>query len=107
MGIQPFHAGRGFEAENGKILTQTVIFTFNSRPFTGYRGEILAAALRRGGIVALGVSAVDGTPRGAFCLMGSCQECLVLVGGVPRNACRAVVDDGLCVTSIAPLGGGS
>ena len=39
-----------------------------------------------------------GGARGAFCLMGVCQECLLQVDGVQRLACLVTVSDGMQVT---------
>lgn len=62
-----------------------------------HRGETLAAALMAAGLLRLRRSPRDGTPRGAFCFMGVCQECVVQVDGVLRQACQVVVEDGLRV----------
>lgn len=40
-------------------------------------------------------SAVSGSARGAFCLMGACQECVVEVDGRPRPACMTPVQAGM------------
>jgi D-hydroxyproline dehydrogenase subunit gamma len=60
-------------------------------------GEMLAATLMAAGIVGLRRSPHAGTPRGAFCLMGVCQECLVRVNDRQRQACLTVVADGMKV----------
>ncbi|GAA4484768.1 2Fe-2S iron-sulfur cluster-binding protein [Gluconacetobacter asukensis] len=78
---------------------RSVPFSFEGRAMQGPEGEPLAAVLRRAGIVALGVSPRDGTPRGAFCFMGSCQECRVLIDGTLAYACRATVRQDMQVTS--------
>jgi sarcosine oxidase subunit alpha len=38
-----------------------------------------------------------GEPRGAFCFMGACQECLVHVDGMPRQACMTPVRHGMVI----------
>ncbi|MEM7442996.1 MAG: 2Fe-2S iron-sulfur cluster-binding protein, partial [Pseudomonadota bacterium] len=35
------------------------------------------------------------TPRGAFCMMGVCQECVAWVDGVWRQTCQTYVADGM------------
>ena len=45
-----------------------------------------------------------GSPRGAFCMMGVCQECLVRIDGVLRQACLTPVEDGMRVESVDPEG---
>ncbi|MFH6782000.1 MULTISPECIES: (2Fe-2S)-binding protein [Methylobacterium] len=61
-------------------------------------GEILSAALLARGRRALRVSPRRGAPRGAFCMMGICQECAVTVDGRIRRACVTMVRDGMVVT---------
>ena len=38
------------------------------------------------------------TPRGMFCYMGVCQECVVLVDGKRETSCSYPVAEGLSVT---------
>jgi predicted molibdopterin-dependent oxidoreductase YjgC len=56
-----------------------------------YEGEMLAAALMAAGIWRLRDSPRTGRPRGAFCMMGVCQECLVRVNGRLVQSCRTKV----------------
>lgn len=51
----------------------------------------VAAALLAIGIRALRSSPRAGAARGAFCMMGICQECLVRIDGVRRQACMVEV----------------
>ena len=69
-------------------------FRFGGRELAGHAGESLAAALLAAGIRLIG-HGVAGDPRGAFCAMGVCQDCVVLVDGVPVEACRTRLRDGL------------
>lgn len=74
-------------------------FTFDAVEITAHRGETVAEALMAVGILALRRAAVDGGPRGVFCGMGLCQECVVRIGGTLIEACRVPVTEGLCVQS--------
>ena len=76
---------------------QPVTFSFDDVPVLGFAGEMLAAALLGAGVRTLGHSPVDGAPRGLFCAMGACQECVVLVDGAAVEACRTLVRDGMVV----------
>lgn len=67
-----------------------------------YAGETLAAALFASGVRTLRMSPRNAEPRGMFCLIGSCQECLVEVDGRPRLACQVSVGDGMRVVTAAP-----
>lgn len=74
-------------------------FTFDGGPVRGYAGESVAAALLAAGRPVLRRSPRGDAPRGAFCWMGICQECTVVVDGHRRPACRTPVTDGLTVLS--------
>ncbi|MCF3933217.1 FAD-dependent oxidoreductase [Acuticoccus sp. M5D2P5] len=54
--------------------------TFDGRPIPARRGETVAAALTSAGERRLRASET-GTPRGLFCGMGVCQECVVTLDG--------------------------
>lgn len=73
----------------------SVTLSVAGRVVTARRGELLAAALLASGILALRESPAAGMPRGAFCFMGICQECLVRVNGELRQACLTSAEDGL------------
>ena len=61
-------------------------------------GETVAAALLAAGIVATRDTTVKGTPRGPFCMMGVCFDCLVEIDGVAnRQACMTIVRDGMAI----------
>jgi sarcosine oxidase subunit alpha len=64
---------------------------------TARAGESVAAALMASGHLALRTSPRSGAPRGAFCLMGVCQECVMRIDGVRQQACTVEVQDGMTV----------
>jgi sarcosine oxidase subunit alpha len=61
-------------------------------------GISLAAALIAAGRRVLRRSPRAGLPRGAFCFMGVCQECVVIVDGRVGRACMTEVRAGLQVS---------
>ena len=61
-------------------------------------GANLAAALLAEGIGVFRHTPVSGAPRGPFCMMGACFDCLVEVAGVTRQACMIEVAEGLQIT---------
>jgi len=77
-----------------------VTISVDGRMIEAHRGEMLAAALMAGGVVRLRESPNTGSPRGAFCLMGVCQECLIKIDGKLRQACLTTVTEGLEVQLI-------
>lgn len=76
-----------------------VSFTFDGEEIAGYEGETIAASLAAAGRAKLGTRR-DGAPRGLFCGMGVCQECIVTVDGAPgHRACMTSLTRGMNVTS--------
>jgi predicted molibdopterin-dependent oxidoreductase YjgC len=89
-------AGRlplGPALERGPALSMTV----DGHPVTAYAGESVAAVLIAGGSAATR-STPGGEPRGVFCGMGVCFDCLVVVDGVPNTrACMTWAAEGMDV----------
>ncbi|MFT5115241.1 MAG: putative molibdopterin-dependent oxidoreductase YjgC [Parasphingorhabdus sp.] len=76
---------------------ELVSFRFDDLDVPAYAGETVAAAL-----IAAGHSATrrsrSGMPRGYFCGMGVCWECLVNVDGKPnQRACMQIVEADMVV----------
>ncbi|MBB5214442.1 (2Fe-2S)-binding protein [Parapusillimonas granuli] len=85
----------------GVARGEPVSFTFNGVSYTGYAGESVACALFASGMAHLRDSPRSHQPRGMFCLMGSCQECLVWVNGRKVPACQQPLVASLQVSSIS------
>ncbi len=76
--------------ERGTHITITV----NGDTVAAYAGESIAAALLASGRRAFRRHP-GGSPRGLFCGMGMCFDCLVTVDGVPNvRACVTEARDG-------------
>lgn len=84
----------------GSARTRKVSFRFDGEMLSAREGETLAAALYAQGRRTLRISRDDGGPRGAFCFMGICQECVVSIDGKLTEACRTQVQEGLVVESV-------
>tara|TARA_Y100001960_G_C14176746_1_gene588172 strand:- start:93 stop:386 length:294 start_codon:yes stop_codon:yes gene_type:complete len=67
----------------------------NHKPVEAFAGESVATALSAAGILHLRNSPGHNAPRGAFCLMGVCQECKVRIDSRLITACQEPVRDGL------------
>ena len=63
-------------------------FRFDGRSISAFEGESVACALFAAGIRTLRKSPRTGSARGMFCLMGSCQECVVWIAGRRVAACQ-------------------
>jgi predicted molibdopterin-dependent oxidoreductase YjgC len=75
-----------------------IMITIDSAPFEAKAGDSVAAALMDSGALASRLSAVSASPRGAYCLMGVCFECLVTIDGVAnRQGCLVEVREGMAV----------
>jgi predicted molibdopterin-dependent oxidoreductase YjgC len=84
----------GPELERGPALTVVV----EGRPVTAYLGETVATVLLAEGHLAMRTT-VDGSPRGVFCGMGVCFDCLVVVDDQPNTrACMTFVAEGMRVS---------
>lgn len=59
------------------------------------QGENLAGALLVAGVMPFRRTPVSAAPRGPFCMMGACYDCLVVIDGVTRQACMMQVTEGL------------
>lgn len=60
-------------------------------------GANLAAALLVAGVTTFRKTPISDTPRGPFCMMGTCFDCLVEIDGVARQACMLNVRAGLAM----------
>ena len=90
--------------EAGVTRGARIRFAFEGRPIEAFAGESVAAALLAAGVRHLRDAPAGAAPRGAFCLIGVCQECLVEIDGQRVEACRASARDGLAVRRIAADG---
>jgi glycine/D-amino acid oxidase-like deaminating enzyme len=77
-------------------------FRFEGKTLTALEGETIAAALSAAGIVAFRQT-INGAPRGLYCGMGACFDCVVTVDGrMGRRACMEKVTEGAEVTGALP-----
>jgi predicted molibdopterin-dependent oxidoreductase YjgC len=75
-------------------------FTMDGRDVPYREGQSVAAALVGTGQSAWRTTRVAGRPRGLFCGIGTCYDCLVTIDGWPnQRACLVVARPGLAVTT--------
>ncbi|MEU5576431.1 (2Fe-2S)-binding protein [Streptomyces huasconensis] len=80
--------------------TAPFTITFDGRELPVLPGQSIAAALWSAGIFAWRSTRVGGRPRGAFCGIGQCYDCLATVNGRPnRRACLITARPGDAVTT--------
>jgi predicted molibdopterin-dependent oxidoreductase YjgC len=73
-----------------------ISMTFDGAAVRAKAGDSVAAALLASGHLQCRQSPVSGAPRGPYCLMGVCFECLVVIDGAgSQQACMIPVRDGM------------
>ncbi len=87
----------GWRADPAHPAVPCVAVTLDGQTLHLPEGQSLAVALAMAGQLELRRSPTAGTPRGMFCLMGSCQECLVHVDGNAVLSCLEPVRAGMSV----------
>jgi hypothetical protein len=74
----------------------TVRMTFRGRTVTAEPGQSVAAALVAAGITDWRTTRHEGRPRGLFCGIGLCFDCLLTIDGAPaERACLVPARDGM------------
>jgi predicted molibdopterin-dependent oxidoreductase YjgC len=77
---------------------QPIVVHIDGRSVQAFDGETVAAVLLAEGVRALRRTAKTGEPRGIFCGMGTCFDCLVTVNGKQNTrACVTPVADGMVI----------
>ena len=76
-------------------------FTFDGMIVAGYPGETIGGALAAAGITTFRSTRTYARPRGLFCNIGVCFDCVVTVDGRPNvQACLEPAQPGLSVNSV-------
>ena len=82
-----------------------VTFYHDGHAVQGVDGEPIAAALAANGVRVLRTTARRGEPRGLFCAIGRCTDCVMTVDGVPNvRTCVTPVRAGMRVETQVGLG---
>jgi hypothetical protein len=85
--------------------SETFIFDGRAVPFMA--GQSIGAALVADGVLSWRTTRHDAKPRGLFCGIGICFDCLVIVDGRPnRRACIVTAEAGMTVRSQEGTGRG-
>jgi predicted molibdopterin-dependent oxidoreductase YjgC len=89
---------RDAEPNSPAEMRRELCFTFDGEELRAAEGETIAVALFVAGKQALRTTERLGEPRGIFCNMGVCFECLVEIDGHANlRACQTVVRAGMKV----------
>ncbi|MSS81981.1 (2Fe-2S)-binding protein [Acidaminococcus fermentans] len=89
------------------IGKKIVEFTFDGKTLKGYEGEPIAAALKAAGVQIHRYTQKKHKPRGIFCAIGRCTDCVMIVDGKPNiRTCMTPLKAGMDVKTqygVSPL----
>mgnify|MGYP003297767326 FL=1 len=78
--------------EKGRLVR----FTFDGKEYEGYEGEPIAAALKASGVMIHRYTKKEHRPRGIFCAIGRCTDCVMIVNGKPNvRTCVTPLEEGM------------
>jgi predicted molibdopterin-dependent oxidoreductase YjgC len=78
---------------------------FDGRAVTAKPGQTVAAVLWAAGVRSWRTTRRSGAPRGLFCGIGACFDCLITINGVPnQRACLVPARPGMRLTTQAGAG---
>jgi predicted molibdopterin-dependent oxidoreductase YjgC len=89
------------------MRAEPVSFTFDGTPMPAEPGQTVGAALLAAGVRSWRTTRSGGRPRGLFCGIGACFDCLVDVNEDRAvRACLVQVHEGDAVRTSASVGAG-
>ena len=88
--------------EKGREVT----FYYDGMELKGFEGEPVAAAQKAAGIMVHRYTKKLHTPRGIFCAIGRCTDCVMVVDGKPNvRTCVTPLKEGMRVETQYGVGG--
>lgn len=82
------------EPQKGRVVK----FMFDGNEIEGYEGEPIAAALRAAGVMTHRYTKKHHEPRGVFCAIGRCTDCVMVVNGNANvRTCITPLEEGMKV----------
>jgi len=82
------------ENQIGRLVT----FYHDDKPIEGYEGEPISAALKAAGVMVHRYTTKGHSPRGVFCAIGRCTDCVMVVDGKPNvRTCVTPLVEGMDV----------
>ena len=82
------------------VRAKDIPVTIDGVAFTARAGDTVAAALLVSGRLACRTTPVSGAPRGPFCMMGVCFDCLVTIDDRPnQQGCLITVAPGMRIAT--------
>lgn len=89
------------DGDPARVGTPTPVeITVDGEPVTALAGQTVAAALLSAGRDSWRTTRVAARPRGVFCGIGACHDCLVIVNGTPDiRACQRTIQPADTITT--------
>ena len=85
----------------------TVQITVDGKKYMARNGEVIAAVLMANGIMVHRHTAKLHEPRGIYCGIGQCTDCVMTVNGKPNvRTCITPVEEGMVVETQEGIGKG-
>jgi len=82
------------EPQKGRLIE----FTHDGNAMQGFEGEPIAVALRAAGVMAHRHTKKYDKPRGIFCAIGRCTDCVMVVNGKANvRTCITSLEEGMTV----------
>ena len=86
-------------------IGKEVTFTFDGKSMKGIEGEPIAMALKENGVMIHHYTMKHHEPRGIFCAIGRCTDCIMVVDGKPNTrTCITMLQEGMKVQTQDGLG---
>jgi len=77
---------------------RTIEFTYDGKTLAGLEGEPIAMALEAAGVMIHRYTKKYHQPRGVFCAIGRCTDCVMVVDGKPNvRTCITPLEGGMKV----------
>ncbi len=77
----------------------------DGKKILAYEGESIAAALAAAGMKVFRFTSIKDDPRGIFCAIGRCTDCIMTVDGQPNvRTCVTLAKEGMKVETQKGLG---
>lgn len=87
--------------EKGKQIQ----FTFDGKTMEGFEDEPIAVALRSNGVMIHRHTTKKNEPRGIFCAIGRCTDCIMVVNGIPNiRTCVEQLKEGMVIQTQMGIG---
>lgn len=82
------------------LADEPISIMFDGTMVAGVRGQTIAGVLLGSGVLAWRTTSANQSPRGIFCGIGVCFDCLIVVNDLPDvRACQRRASEGDIVTT--------